>query len=62
VGRAHRLGQPVDITTASSWLAAAGQTHKAALMEFRKQVGERQPKLAVVTGLMALDGTVEIFG
>jgi len=36
-------------------------THKAALMEFRKQVGERQPKLAVETGLMALDGKVEMF-
>jgi hypothetical protein len=37
------------------------ETHKAALMEFRKQVGERQPKLAVELGLMALDGKVEIF-
>jgi len=31
------------------------------LMEFRKQVNERQPKLAVETGLMALDGKVEVF-
>ena len=37
------------------------ETHKASLMEFRKQVAERQPKLAVETGLMALDGTVEMF-
>jgi hypothetical protein len=37
------------------------ETHKAALMEFRKQVGERQPKLAVETGLMALNGKVEMF-
>jgi carbonic anhydrase len=37
------------------------ETHKAALMEFRKQVGERQPKLAVETGLMALDGNMELF-
>lgn len=36
-------------------------THKAALMDFRKQVTERQPKLKVELGLMALDGTVEIF-
>jgi carbonic anhydrase len=36
-------------------------THKAALMEFRKQVGERQPKLEIETGLMALDGNVEMF-
>ena len=36
-------------------------THKAALMEFRKQVGQRQPKLKVELGLMALDGSVEMF-
>ena len=36
-------------------------THKAALMEFRKQVNERQPKLAIETGLMALNGKVEMF-
>jgi carbonic anhydrase len=38
------------------------ETHRAALMEFRKQVNDRQPKLTVETGLMALDGTVEMFG
>ena len=37
------------------------EAHKAALMEFRKQVAERQPKLAVELGLMALDGKVEMF-
>lgn len=37
------------------------ETHKAALMEFRKEVGQRQPKLAVEIGLMALDGKVEMF-
>lgn len=37
------------------------ETHKAALMEFRKQVGERQPKLTVELGLMALDGKAEMF-
>jgi hypothetical protein len=41
--------------------AAETATHKAALMEFRKQVGQKQPKLKVEMGLMALDGTVEIF-
>src|SRR5262249_54233844 len=34
------------------------ETHKAALLEFRKQVNERQPALKVETGLMALDGKV----
>jgi carbonic anhydrase len=37
------------------------QTHKAALMEFRKEVAVRQPKLEIETGLMALDGSVEMF-
>ena len=37
------------------------ETHKAALLEFKKQVGERQPKLQVELHLMALDGTVETF-
>jgi len=38
------------------------ETHRAALAEFRKQVGEKQPKLAVETGLMAIDGTIEMIG
>jgi carbonic anhydrase len=37
------------------------ETHKAALLEFKKQVAERQPKLAVELGLMAVDGKVEMF-
>ena len=41
--------------------ATETETHKAALMEFKKQVGEKQPKLTVELGLMALDGTVETF-
>jgi carbonic anhydrase len=36
-------------------------THREALAEFRTQVAERQPRLAVETGLMALDGKVEMF-
>ena len=36
-------------------------THKAALMQFKKQVGQKQPKLAVELGLMSLDGKVEMF-
>jgi len=38
------------------------ETHRAALAEFRKQVGERHPQLGVETGLMALDGKMEMFG
>jgi hypothetical protein len=41
--------------------AAETATHKMALLEFKKQVGERQPKLQVELGLMALDGTVDTF-
>jgi carbonic anhydrase len=33
--------------------------HTEALNEFRAEIGKRQPKLEVVTGIMALDGTVE---
>jgi carbonic anhydrase len=36
-------------------------THKAALLEFKKQVNERQPKLAVELGLMAIGGKAEMF-
>jgi carbonic anhydrase len=36
-------------------------THKAALMEFKKQVAERQPSLKVELGLMAVNGKVEMF-
>lgn len=37
------------------------ETHKTALLEFRKRVAERQPKLVVETGLMAINGKVEMF-
>jgi len=40
--------------------AAEAKTHQRALSQFRKQVGERQPKLTVETGLMALDGSMEM--
>lgn len=38
------------------------ETHRAALAEFRKQVGQRQASLKVETGLMAVDGTIEMIG
>ena len=34
--------------------------HTEALKAFRAEVGKRQPKLAVDTGIMALDGKVEV--
>jgi carbonic anhydrase len=34
------------------------ETHRAALAEFRKEVGGRQPQLRVETILMALDGSI----
>ena len=36
-------------------------THKAALLEFKKQLNEKQPKMGVQLGLMSLDGKLEIF-
>jgi carbonic anhydrase len=37
-------------------------THEAALTQFRAEVAKRQPELAVETGLIDLDGKVEMFG
>jgi hypothetical protein len=37
------------------------ETHKAALMEFKKQVGEKQPSLKVELGLMDVNGRAEMF-
>ncbi len=37
------------------------ETHKAALMEFKKQVGEKQPSLKVELGLMDVNGKAEMF-
>ena len=37
------------------------ETHKAALIEFKKQVAEKQPSLKVELGLMGLNGKVEMF-
>lgn len=37
------------------------ETHRAALAEFRKQIAARHPKLAVETGLIALDGSIQMF-
>jgi carbonic anhydrase len=37
------------------------QTHKAALMEFRKDVGKRHPKMQVELSLIDIDGKVETF-
>ena len=41
---------------------AETETHRKALAEFRKQVGEKQSKLAVETGLMAINGRFEPLG
>jgi carbonic anhydrase len=41
--------------------AAETATHREALAQFRQEVGQRQGNLAVETGLMALDGRVEMF-
>jgi carbonic anhydrase len=41
--------------------ATETKTHQAALMEFKKQVAEKQPKLQVELHLMAVDGSVDTF-
>lgn len=37
------------------------RTHREVLAEFREAVAKHHPQLAVVTGLMALDGSLEVF-
>ena len=36
--------------------------HAEALQAFRKEVAKRQPKLAVITGIMDLNGRVDLIG
>jgi len=36
------------------------ETHSKAFAQFRKAVGKRQPKLTIETGLMALDGSIQM--
>jgi hypothetical protein len=42
--------------------AAETDAHAEALTEFRKQVNKRHPKLSVITGVMGLDGRVDLIG
>ena len=44
----------------ANWKAETA-THKAALAAFRAQMKERLPQLGVETGLMALNGRIEMF-
>jgi carbonic anhydrase len=41
--------------------AIEAKTHRKVLAEFRKAVAKRQPKLTIETGLMALDGSIQMF-
>ena len=38
------------------------ETHRKVLAELRSEVGKRQPGLTIETGLMALDGSIQLFG
>jgi len=38
------------------------ETHRKVLAELRNEVGKRQPGLTIETGLMALDGPIQMFG
>jgi hypothetical protein len=37
------------------------ETHRAAMSEFRKQMAQQHPKLKLETGLMAINGKIEMF-
>jgi hypothetical protein len=41
---------------------AETETHRKVLAEFRAEVGKRQPKLNVITGLIAKSGKIEMLG
>ena len=41
--------------------ATETETHRKALAELRQAVGKRHPELTVETGLMALDGSLQMF-
>jgi len=51
-----------DLWAAVSDPARETETHRKALAQFREELGKRHPKMAVETGLMALDGSVEMLG
>ncbi len=38
------------------------EAHTESLMEFREQVKKRHPKLSVITGIMSVDGRVDLIG
>ena len=38
------------------------EAHAGALAEFRQQVNKRYPKLSVITGIMSVDGRVDLIG
>jgi len=58
----HRDCGAAKIAYGDAAVANETETHRAALADFRKQVNEKQSKLEVVTGLMALDGKLEPLG
>lgn len=47
-----------DSTTAT--LDVETKTHRKVFAEFRRQMAKRQPKLGIETGLIALDGSMEM--
>jgi hypothetical protein len=58
----HRDCGAAEIACEARVATPAVETHRAAWAEFRKQVAARQPGLAVHTGLVALDGTLQPLG
>lgn len=57
-GHAQRASRSAALPAVAN-PAAETKTHRTALTEFRKQLGERFPKLDAETGLMALHGKLE---
>jgi len=65
IGLTHRDCGAAKIAFGEAAVAnqnAETSTHIKALQEFRAQANKKQPKLKVVTGIMALDGSVLVVG
>jgi carbonic anhydrase len=58
----HRDCGAAKIAYGEAAVANETETHRKALAEFRAQVSANQPKLGIETGLMALDGKLEMLG
>jgi carbonic anhydrase len=61
----HHIRRLIEIAYGAASIAdpqIETETHRKVLAELRSEVGKRQPGLAIETGLMALDGSIQMLG